>query len=144
MKYDHNKKGSVLLYLIVTVAALTVLGAGAFYMTTTSSFSGLGVTAQNKASSLAESGIRYALYELRNGTLTNTSSPLPEYKLNNTAGDRFIREVSGIGTGGNINIKSTGIANPGKPFEASHKIEMVITPTQYQPFIGGGGGGEQN
>jgi hypothetical protein len=140
MKCHHSKKGSVLFYLIVTMAALTVLGAGTFYMTTTSSFSGLGVTARNKARFLAESGIRYGLYLFRNGKAQNTTS---EYKIINTASDKFVLGISGIGSGGNITIKSTGISNPGTPYQASHEIETKISSAQYlqltstPPMIGG-------
>ncbi|MBU0768307.1 MAG: pilus assembly PilX N-terminal domain-containing protein [Proteobacteria bacterium] len=142
MKYHLNKKGSVLFYLIVTMTVLTALGTGLFYMTTTSAFSGLGVTAHNKARYLAEAGMRYALTNLR--TLQNTTA---EYKLNNAAADKFILDISEIG--GEKNLKSTGIANPGTPFQASHKIELLnILPAQYQPltsapfsFTGTGSGG---
>jgi hypothetical protein len=148
MKYYNNKKGNVLLYIIVTMTILTVLGTGAFYMTNTSSFSGLSVSAQNKARYLAEAGIRYTLANLR--TLQNTNPPLPEYKLNTLTGsDKFILEISGIGGGGNINIKSTGVSNPLTPNQASYKIALDnITPAQYQPltkapfsFAGTGSGG---
>ena len=132
MKHHHNKKGTVLLYLIVTMTVLTALGTGLFYMTTTSAFSGLGVGAQNKARYLAEAGLRYALANLR--TLQNTSSPLPEYKLSNAAADKFILEVSNLRSGVDANIKSSGIVNPGTPFQASHKISIDITPAQYQPL----------
>jgi Tfp pilus assembly protein PilX len=146
MKCHHNNKGTVLLYIIATMTILTALGTSVFYMTTTSSFSGLGVSAQNKAISLAEAGIRYALANLR--TLQNTTSPLPEYKLNNAAADKFILEVSNLRSGVNANIKSSGIVNPGTPFQASHKISLDISPAQYQPltsapfsFAGAGSGG---
>jgi hypothetical protein len=142
MKYHHNKKGSVLLYIIATMTILTALGTGVFYMTTTSSFSVLGIGAQNKARYLAEAGIHYAFANLR--TLQNTTA---EYKLINAAADKFILDISGIG--GNANIRSTGVANPGTPFQASHKIEFLnITPAQYQQltsapfsFTGVGSGG---
>jgi hypothetical protein len=134
MKYHRNKRGNVLLYIIVTMTILTSLGTGVFYMTTTSSFSGLDVTAQNKARYLAEAGIRYAVSNLR--TLQNTTTPPPEYKLINAAADKFILEVSGIGLGGNITIKSTGVSNPGTPYQASYQIELPpITPAQYAPLI---------
>jgi len=141
MKCHHSKKGSVLFYLIVTMAALAVLGTGTFYMTTTSSFSGLGVTARNNARLLAESGMRHALYLFRNGKAQDTSSS--EYKLGNAAGAKFILEIDGIGDGGYITIKSTGVSNPGTPYQASHKIETKISSTQYlqltsaPPMIGG-------
>jgi len=38
MKYHQNKKGNVLLYIIVTMTILTALGTGAFYMTNTVQF----------------------------------------------------------------------------------------------------------
>ena len=145
MQYHHNKKGTVILYIIVTMIIMAALGTGVFYVTLTSSFSGLGVSAQNRARYLAEAGIRYTLANLR--TLQNTTSPLPEYKLNSSAGDKFILEISGIGGGGNINIKSTGVSNPGTPYEASYKIALDITQTQYQqlasaPFSFAGTGSE--
>ena len=146
MKYHHNNKGNVILYIIAIMIIMAGLGTGVFYVTLTSSFSALGVSAQNKARYLAEAGIRYSLTNLQ--TLQNTTSPLPEYKLNSSAGDKFILEISGIGGGGNINIKSTGVSNPGTPYEASHKIALDITPSQYQPltsapfsFAGTGSGG---
>jgi len=140
MKYHHNNKGNVILYIIVTMIIMAALGTGVFYVTLTSSFSGLGVSAQNKARYLAEAGIRYALANLR--TLPITTSPLPEYKLNTSTGDKFILEINVI------SIKSTGISNPGTPYQASHKIELDITPSQYQAltsapfsFTGTGSGG---
>jgi len=148
MKYHQNKKGNVLLYIIVTMTIVTALGTGAFYLTNTSSFSGLSVSAKNKAKYLAEAGIRYTLANLR--TLQNTNPPLPEYTLNTlTSSDKFILEINGIGVGGNINIYSTGLSNPSTPYEASHKIKLEnIIPSQYQTltkapfsFAGTGSGG---
>ena len=152
MKYHQNQKGNTLLYIIATMTILTALGTGAFYMTNTSSFSGLSVSAQNKAKYLAEAGIRYALANLR--TLQNTTLPLTyTYILNtNSAGvvkDEFILKISGNFSAGPINIYSTGVSNLNTPYEASHQIKFEnITLAQYQSlinppfsFAGAGSGG---
>ena len=123
----HRDKGNVLLYLIVTVSMLTALATGVYYLTSTSTFSGLG-NAQNKASYLAESGIRYALANWK--SLHNMTSPL-EYK--NAAGDKFILDISsGCGDCSNCIINSNGVSNPGTPYEASNKISFYFPLTQCQ------------
>ncbi|HOG06788.1 MAG: hypothetical protein M0P04_03300 [Syntrophales bacterium] len=121
MKFRLDKQGTALLYLLVTLTVLAVLGTGVFYMTTTSSFSGLGLNAQNKARYLAEAGIRYAI---ANPTIPFSS----EYKLDNTASDKFILEISAIKVTGKIykKIQSTGVSNPGSPFQASYKIKIYL------------------
>ena len=124
---SHKDKGNVLLYLIVIVSMLTALGTGVFYLTSTSTFSGLG-NAQNKARYLAESGIRYALANWK--SLHNMTSPL-EYK--NAAGDKFILDISsGCGDCSNCIINSNGVSNPGTPYEASNKIAFYVPLTQCQ------------
>ena len=56
-----NHKGNVLLFAIVAMTAISVLGTGIYFMTTTAIFSGLGANQQNRAYQLAVAGKDYAL-----------------------------------------------------------------------------------
>lgn len=106
-----KQKGNVLLFAIVAMTAISVLGTGIYFMTTTAIFSGLGANQQNRAYQLAVAGKDYALIKnLPNATGKN-------FVLANN--DKFQLDVSGD------NIDSTGIVNEGTPFEAKRKISII-------------------
>ncbi len=121
MKYG-NEKGNLLLYTIIAMTMITLLGTGVYYMTSTSTFSGLSMNNLNKAQSLAEAGINYALIKNlpdtggRNFTLANN--------------DKFRLVISGD------NIESTGIVNEGTPFEAKKTINTTKSGFSRQADIG--------
>jgi len=56
----QNKRGSVLITIIVAMVLMAVLGAGIYSITTSSSFSELLSNKNDNAYQMAKSGIRYA------------------------------------------------------------------------------------
>ena len=123
-----GKKGNVLLYLIMGMSLMASLGLGLFYVNTTSTFSQIGANNLNKAHYLAESGMRYALQELRNRSLLNTTTAGTDYTLSNTTKGKFNLKVSGVGVvGSEIKITSTGVSNPDTPFEVRKTITVIVS-----------------
>ena len=119
-----NKKGNVLLYAVIAMTMITLLGTGVYYMTSTSTFSGLSTNNLNKAQNLAEAGKNYALIK----------------NLPNASGRNFILANNdkfqlNIGVSGVDNIDSTGIVNEGTPFEARRKISVTKTGFSSQADI---------
>ena len=68
-----NKKGTVLLYAVIAMTAISVLGTGIYFLTSTSTFSGLKANQQNRAYQLALAWKDYALVK----NLGNTASLYP-------------------------------------------------------------------
>ena len=94
-----NKKGSVLITLIITMTIMAVLGAAMAIFLTTASLTELYLNQSNQAQYLAESGIRFG-----HSVLLSTISPT---SLANVPGTiQFNKDVY-------KNITSTGIVNPG-------------------------------
>ena len=107
-----NQKGNVLLFAIVAMTAISVLGTGIYFLTTTSTFSGLDANAHNRAYQLAVAGRDYALAK----NLANMSR-----SFTMTNGDKFDLLISGDA------ITSTGIVNAGTPYEARRTITATKT-----------------
>ena len=108
-----NQKGTALLYAIFAITAAAVLGTGIYFMTTTSTFSGLGTNDRNRAYQLALAGKDYAVTK----NLENTASTYPggrEFTLPN--GDKFRLDIK------DDEITSTGIVKAGTPYEAKQTI----------------------
>ena len=108
-----NQKGAALLYAIFAITAVAVLGTGIYFMTTTSTFSGLGTNDRNRAYQLALAGKDYAVTK----NLENTASTYPggrEFTLSN--GDKFRLDIK------DDEITSTGIVKAGTPYEAKQTI----------------------
>jgi len=138
-----KKRGSVLVYVAVGMSLMATLGLGIFYLNTTSTFSQLGASNLDKAHYLAESGVRYALKLFRGRELQNTA--YTDYSLSSVSG-KFNLNVSGVGSGGTITIISTGISNPGSPYEARKAISVTVpadvtTALAKAPFSFAGEGG---
>jgi hypothetical protein len=106
-----NQKGNVLLFAIVAITAISVLGTGIYFLTTTSTFSGLGANAQNRAFQLAVAGRDYALAK----NLIATAGR--DFTFTN--GDKFRLVISGD------TITSTGIVGEGTPYEAKRTITIT-------------------
>ena len=107
-----NQKGNVLLFTVVAITVISVLGTGIYFMTTTSTFSGLGANRQNRAYQLAVAGRDYALAK----NLTDTGH---YYTMTN--GDKFYLVIAGD------SITSTGIVNKDTPYEAKRTITVTKT-----------------
>jgi hypothetical protein len=120
---QFNQKGSILLFAVVAITAISILGTGIYFMTTTSTFSGLEANAQNRAYQLAVAGRDYALAK----DLRNTAGR----DFTFTSGDKFRLVISGD------TITSTGIVGEGTPYEA----KRTITITKAGFGSGGSGGG---
>jgi hypothetical protein len=113
-----NQKGTALLFTVVAITAIAVLGTGIYFMTTTSTFSGLGANQQNRAYQLALAGKDYAL--TKNPGDTASLYPSGRY-FTFTNGDKFRLVISGD------TITSTGIVNVGTPYEAKRTITVTKT-----------------
>jgi hypothetical protein len=105
-----NQKGNVLLFAIVAMTAISVLGTGIYFLTTTSTFSGLEANAQNRAYQLAVAGRDYALAR-------NESNMDQYFKMAN--GDKFHLVIAGD------QITSTGIVKENTPYEAKRIITIT-------------------
>jgi hypothetical protein len=112
MKLLH-KKGNVLLFVVVAMTAISVLGTGIYFMTTTTTFGGLNANDQNRAYQLAVAGRDYALAK----NLTATAGR--DFTFTN--GDKFRLVISGD------TITSTGIVKEGTPYEAKRIISITKT-----------------
>ena len=113
-----NQKGTILLFAIAAITAIAVIGTGVYFMTTTSSFSGLGANDQNRAYQLALAGKDYALTK----NFGDTAALYPSGRSFTFAnGDKFHLVISGD------TITSTGIVKEGTPFEAKRTIVVTIS-----------------
>jgi hypothetical protein len=107
-----NKKGSVLITLIVVMLIMAVLGLGIYTMFSSSSFSELLSNRNDNAYQLAKAGIRYAVNT--NGTITgNFMMPDSSHIFN-------------IARNGQV-ITSTGIVNAGTFLEARRVLTYTLT-----------------
>ena len=116
-----NKKGNIILFAVVAITAISVLGTGIYFMTTTAIFSGLGANQQNRAYQLAVAGRDYALAK----NLVDTTGR--DFTFTN--GDKFNLVINGD------TITSTGIVKEGTPFEAKRKISVTKTGFSSQADI---------
>ena len=116
-----NKKGTVLLYAVIAMTAISVLGTGIYFLTSTSTFSGLRANQQNRAYQLAMAGKDYALTK----NLGNTASLYPSGRdFTFASGDKFRLQ---IGVNNPNEIISTGIVNENTPYEARRTITVTKT-----------------
>ena len=116
-----SEKGNVLLFTIIAMTFMSVLGAGAYYLTSTSAFSTIGANDQNRAAQLARAGINYALMM----NLGNTAGR--DFTLAN--GDKFRIVISGD------TITSTGIIKQGTLYEAKETVSVTETGFSSQSDI---------
>jgi hypothetical protein len=113
-----NQKGTVLLYAVIAMTAISVLGTGIYFLTSTSTFSGLRTNQQNRAYQLALAGKDYALTRPSLGN--DVASKYPN-GFTFTNGDKFRLVISGD------TITSTGIVNENTPYEARRTITVTKT-----------------
>ena len=114
-----NKKGSVLITLIVVMLIMAVLGLGIYTMFSSSSFSELLSNRNDNAYQLAKAGIRFAVNT--NGTITgNFMMPDSSHIFN-------------IARNGQV-ITSTGIVNAGTFLEARRVLTYTLTGIS-NPYI---------
>jgi hypothetical protein len=115
-----NQKGNVLLYAVIAMTAISVLGTGIYFLTSTSTFGGLRANQQNRAYQLALAGKDYALAK----NLGNTAPLYPSGRdFTFTNGDKFRLVIVGD------TITSTGIVNVNTPYEARRTI--TVTKTEF-------------
>jgi len=123
MKLLH-KNGTILLFVVVAMTAISVLGTGIYFMTTTATFSGLNANDQNRAYQLAMAGRDYALAK----NLTATAGR--DFTFTN--GDKFRLQ---IGVNNPDEIISTGIVKEGTLYEAKRTITITKTGFSSQAGI---------
>jgi type II secretory pathway pseudopilin PulG len=112
--FHHNNRGAMIIGLIVAITIIGILSAGTLYFTTSSTQTGLFSNAYSRAYYLAESGIRYARSNEREG-ITYTANT--QFNLEN--GDAFvIRIIDDPSNSSRIIIYSTGIVHSGSWFES--------------------------
>lgn len=119
-----NERGSVLITLIVAMVLMTVLGAGIYDITTTSSFSELLYNRNDNAYQLAKAGIRYAV-ETSGAAVGSFLLPDNSKKFT-LAFDSATNEIT-----------STGIVNEGTFLEARRvlKYTLVVTAPPVPPRV---------
>ena len=114
-----NKKGSVLITLIIALVLMAVLGAGIYGITTSSSFSELLSNRNDNAYQLAKAGIRYAV-ETGGTAVGDFLMPDNSKKFNLAKnGDE---------------VTSTGIVNEGTFLEARRVLKYTLAGSE-QPVI---------
>ena len=121
-----NQRGAALLYAVFAITAVAVLGTGIYFLTTTSTFSGLGANDRNRAYRLALAGKDYAVMK----NLENTASTYPggrDFTMSN--GDKFRLDIK------DDEITSTGIVKTGTPYEASQTLYVKIIGFSRSPDI---------
>ena len=121
-----NQRGAALLYAVFAITAVAVLGTGIYFLTTTSTFSGLGANDRNRAYQLALAGKDYAVMK----NLENTASTYPggrDFTMSN--GDKFRLDIK------DDEITSTGIVKTGTPYEASQTLYVKIIGFSRSPDI---------
>jgi len=121
-----NQRGNTLLFAVFAITAVAVLGTGIYFMTTTSTFSGLGANDRNRAYHLALAGKDYAVMK----NLENTASTYPvgrDFTMSN--GDKFRLDIK------DDEITSTGIVKTGTPYEASQTLYVKIIGFSRSPDI---------
>jgi len=116
-----NEKGNVLLFIIIAMTFMSVLGAGAYYLTSTSAFSTIGANDENRAAQLARAGIDYALMK---GYPDGTDKYLTF--LN---GDKI--HIVRIGN----TIKSTVVLKQGTPYELTGYNEITLTAAEASEML---------
>lgn len=116
-----NHKGSALLFTVIAITSIAVLGTGIYFMTSTSTFSGISANDQNRAYQLAVAGKEYALANNADATYNR------DYTFSN--GDKFRLVINGD------EIKSTGIVKEGTPYEAKRTITATVTGFSSRPDI---------
>jgi hypothetical protein len=114
---NFNEKGNIILFAVVTFAAISALGTSIYFMTTTSTFSGVGANAQNRAYQLAVSGKDFA-------TAKNMPpSQSGDYTMSN--GDIINLAISINQATSTETITSTGIVAQNTPYEARQAITFT-------------------
>ena len=115
-----NKKGSVLITLIVVMLIMAVLGLGIYTMFSSSSFSELLSNRNDNAYQLAKAGIRFAVNT--NGTIIPGNFLMPDSS-----------HIFNIARNGQV-ITSTGIVNAGTFLEARRVLTYTLTGIS-NPYI---------
>lgn len=113
-----NHRGSALLFTVIAITSIAVLGTGIYFMTSTSTFSGISANDQNRAYQLAVAGKEYALVK----NFENTATLYPggrDFTFDN--GDMFRLVIE------DDRIESTGIVKKGTPYEAKRTVKAKVT-----------------
>jgi len=121
-----NHKGSALLFTVIAITSIAVLGTGIYFMTSTSTFSGISANDQNRAYQLAVAGKEYAMVK----NFENTATLYPggrDFTFDN--GDMFRLVIE------DDRIESTGIVKKGTPYEARRTITAKVTGFSSRPDI---------
>ena len=121
----QNKRGSVLITIIVAMVLMAVLGAGIYSITTSSSFSELLSNKNDNAYQMAKSGIRYAANLLaENGKKYS----LYETTFQMQDGNSFTITIAADGATEDKNITSKGNVNQGTFLAASRVLTYRMPP----------------
>ena len=119
-----NQRGAALLYAVFAITAVAVLGTGIYFLTTTSTFSGLSANDRNRAYQLALAGKDYAVTK----NLENTASTYPDgrdFTLSN--GDKFNLKIVNDVNPNITRITSTGFVKDPLYKDIRYKAEQTIT-----------------
>lgn len=114
-----NQRGSLLIGLIFTITTIAVLGAGAVYMTSTSTLGEVFENNQARANYLAESGGRYGVPRI--GSLPEKN----QYTYNLSDGSKFVLNVYTT-SAQYSKFDSTGIVNAGTWSEGKKKLTFEV------------------
>lgn len=126
----QNKRGSILITIIVAMVLMAVLGAGIYSITTSSSFSELLSNKNDNAYQLAKSGIRYATNLLaENGNKYS----LYETTFQMQDGNSFTITIAADGATEYKTITSKGNVNQGNFLASSRQLSYSMPPPPPAP-----------
>ncbi len=118
-----NQKGSVLIVLVIAMLMMSILGAGVYSLTTSSSFSQVLANDNDNAYELARAGIRY-------GVANNQSLTTQQTFYMPDSNHLFqVSVTNGI-------ITATGIVNQGSFWEASRTLTYNVSWAPQSPTPG--------
>ena len=116
--------GAVLIVVVISMVAAAALGAGLLSVATSARYERVVYGSTARAYYLAESGAELVRADPRPPhTKTNLTR---RYTLQN--GDQFTIVVQNVpgSQGGGTRVDSTGIANPGRPWEARQRVRFWV------------------
>ena len=125
-----HPKGNILIYLVVVLLIFGILGVSLVSLFTTASSSSATPNNAKRARFIAESGIRYALSEIRNSPDLETAAEL----LNNTAAFKLGKDGSftadvfspGLKSAENKTIFTTGTLNLDVPYSGQFPDDFAV------------------
>jgi len=145
-----GQDGAVLIMVILCIVTASIVGVAMVDLTTTSTYSQLSTSLQDRAYYLAEAGGRYAIplvtEDIENEVTTNTALLHNQtFTLDDDTGTngRFLVEVDTTSDPDYVFVHVTGSVNTGGYLMSQSKVTYRLAQTIDSPFQYGGFGGNK-